>query len=83
MKTTETLYLKESIQIEPLFNRWHAWILLVPPATAALNLLDRYLKIMRSFVNSPALHAAAVRNPATRGGPFIDLDEKKTAGVRE
>jgi L-ascorbate metabolism protein UlaG (beta-lactamase superfamily) len=80
---TEKLYLRESVQIEPLFNRWHAWILLVPPATAALNLLDRYLKIMQSYLNSPGLHAAAVKNPATRGGPFIDLSGEMAGEVRE
>jgi L-ascorbate metabolism protein UlaG (beta-lactamase superfamily) len=83
MARAEVLYLKESVQIEPLFNRWHAWILMVPPATAALNLSDRYLKIMQSYVNSPALHAAAVKNPAMRGGPFIDLNGERVAEVRE
>ncbi|HEX8183547.1 MAG TPA: MBL fold metallo-hydrolase, partial [Blastocatellia bacterium] len=83
MVRSENLYLKESVQIEPLFNRWHAWILMVPPVTAALNLLDRYLKIMHSYVNSPALHAAAVKNPAMRGGPFIDLDADRVPEVRD
>ncbi|HVG20927.1 MAG TPA: MBL fold metallo-hydrolase [Blastocatellia bacterium] len=79
----ENLYLKESVQVEPLFNRWHAWILMVPPVTAALNLLERYLKIMQSYVNSPALHAAAVKNPAMRGGPFIDLGVDYVPEVRD
>jgi L-ascorbate metabolism protein UlaG (beta-lactamase superfamily) len=83
MAGSEHLYLKERVQVEPLFNRWHAWILMVPPVTAALNLLDRYLKIMQSYVNSPALHAAAIKNPAMRGGPFIDLDVDRVAEVRD
>jgi hypothetical protein len=57
-------YLKPNVQVDPLFNQWYAWILLIPPATAALNTLERHLKIMKSYVNSPAMHAAAVRNPA-------------------
>lgn len=83
MAGNEKLYLKESVQIEPLFNRWHAWILMLPPATAALNLLDRYFKIMQSYVASPALHAAAIKNPAMRGGPFIDLKGERVGDVRE
>jgi len=83
MPGNEKLYLKESVQIEPLFNRWHAWILMIPPATAALNLLDRYLKIMQSYAASPALHAAAVKNPLMRGGPFIDLRSERVAEVRD
>jgi L-ascorbate metabolism protein UlaG (beta-lactamase superfamily) len=83
MAGNEKLYLKEDVQIEPLFNRWHAWILMLPPATCALNLKDRYLKIMQSYVNSPALHAAAIKNPAMRGGPFLDLQGERVAEVRE
>src|ERR1700754_775034 len=83
MAGNDKLYLKESVQIERLFNRWHAWILMVPPATAALNLVDRYLKIMQSYASSPALHAAAIKNPAMRGGPFIDLQGERVTEVRE
>jgi L-ascorbate metabolism protein UlaG (beta-lactamase superfamily) len=78
----EPLYLKDSVRIEPLFNRWHAWVLMLPPVTAALNLLERCMKIMQSYVNSPALHVAAVQNPAMRGGPFINLDGGRVEDVR-
>jgi len=78
----EKLYLKETVHIEPLFNRWHAWIHLLPPATAALNLSERYLKVMNSYVSSPAMHAAAAKNPALKGGPFLDLDGKYVTEVR-
>jgi hypothetical protein len=54
------VYLKQNIQTEPLFNSWYAWVLLLPPATAALNLAERYLPMMKSYVTSPMLHAAAV-----------------------
>src|ERR1700742_2163331 len=83
MASKEKLYLKENVQIEPLFHRWHAWNLMVPPVTAALNLQERYLKIMQSYVNSPALHAAAIKNPAMRGGPFLDLQGEHVSEVRE
>jgi L-ascorbate metabolism protein UlaG (beta-lactamase superfamily) len=77
------VYLKQNIQTEPLFNSWYAWVLLLPPATAALNLAERYLPMMKSYVTSPMLHAAAVKNPAMRGGPFIDLGGKRANEVRE
>ena len=76
------VYLKPNIQVDPLFNQWYAWNLLVPPVTAAVNTLERHLKMMTSFVNSPAMHAAALKNPAMRGGPFIDLDASRVADVK-
>lgn len=65
--------LKTNVVIEPLVERWHAWPHLVSPATAALNILNRHLAIMESFVAAPEAHAAACANPALRGGPFLDL----------
>lgn len=76
------LYLKQNIQVEPLINQWYAWIHLVPPATAALNVVNRHLTLMTSYVNSPMMHAAAVKNPEMRGGPFIDLDGKRVTEVK-
>ncbi|MES2731061.1 MAG: MBL fold metallo-hydrolase [Bacteroidota bacterium] len=81
MDTTK-LYMKQNIQVEPLINQWYAWIHLVPPATAALNIVNRHLTLMTSYVNSPMMHAAAVKNPEMRGGPFIDLDGKRVAEVK-
>jgi L-ascorbate metabolism protein UlaG (beta-lactamase superfamily) len=77
------VYLKPNIQVDPLFNQWYAWNLLVPPVTAAVNTAERHLKMMTSFVNSPAMHAAALKNPAMRGGPFIDLDARRVPEVRQ
>lgn len=76
------LYLKQNIQFEPLFNHWYVWFHLIPPATAALNLSQRYLNVMTSYVNSPFLHVAAVKDPDMRGGPFIDLGGKRIDEVR-
>ena len=81
-RPSSMVYLKQNVQFEPLFNDWYAWFLMVPPVTAALNVLDRYLPIMKSYVSSPALHAAAVKNPAMRGGPFIDLDGRRVDEVK-
>ncbi|WP_264530517.1 MBL fold metallo-hydrolase [Flavobacterium sp. N502540] len=75
------IYLRQNIQIEPLVNKWFAWVHLISPATAALNLFDRYVRIMDSYVEYPELHADAVKNPEMRGGPFIDLQGEKVEEV--
>src|ERR1043166_7200796 len=31
------VYLKENVQIEPLYNQWYAWSYLISPATAPLR----------------------------------------------
>jgi hypothetical protein len=69
---SNALYLRQNVQVEPLVESWYAWSHLISPATAAMNIVDRHLKIMQSYVQAPQVHAAAVKNPAMLGGPFID-----------
>lgn len=80
--TSQSLFLKPNIQVEPLFDSWYAWTHLIPPATAARNVTERHLKIMESYVNSPDVHAAAVRNPKMMGGPFVDYGGKRVDEIR-
>jgi L-ascorbate metabolism protein UlaG (beta-lactamase superfamily) len=77
------LYLKPNVVIEPLINRWYAWTHLVSPATAAMNIAERHLKIMESYLLSPGTHAEAVANPKMRGGPFMDLGGKRLDDVKK
>ncbi|WP_299315163.1 MBL fold metallo-hydrolase [uncultured Aquimarina sp.] len=75
MNNTESLYyLKLNVAIEALIDRWYAWSHLVSPATAAMNIQDRHLKIMKSYIKNPKIHAAAVKKPEMLGGPFIDYE---------
>lgn len=74
--------MKQNVQVEPLINKWYAWVHLIPPATAALNIVNRHLNIMTSYVTSPAMHAVAVKKPEMRGGPFIDLGGKRVREVK-
>lgn len=67
-------YLKPNVVIEPLIDRWYAWSHLISPATAAMNIVGRHLKIMNSYIQSPQIHAAAVKNPKMLGGPFMDYE---------
>jgi L-ascorbate metabolism protein UlaG (beta-lactamase superfamily) len=78
-----SVYLKNNIQAEPLFNQWYAWPHLISPATAAMNIANAHLKIMKSYVMAPHIHAAANKNPAMRGGPFIDYDGKRVNEIKE
>lgn len=78
----DLLYLRPDVQAEPLIGRWFAWVHLIPPATAAFNIVERQLRAMESFAHSPALHAASVRNPLLRSGPFIDLPADRAAEVK-
>jgi len=74
---TEFVYIKPNLAIEPLFDNWYAWSHLISPATAALNIKDRHLKIMRSYVQNPMIHAKAIKTPKMLGGPFVDYDGKR------
>jgi len=65
-------YLKQNVAIEPLFNQWYAWWFLLAPSTAPLYVAHHHVKIMQSFVASPDIHVAALKNPALMGGPYIN-----------
>jgi len=82
MSRDEQLYLRQSIQVEPLIDHWYAWPHLIPPATAARNIAERHLKIMDSYINAPQIHANAVKNPKMMGGPFIDLQGRRVDEIR-
>jgi L-ascorbate metabolism protein UlaG (beta-lactamase superfamily) len=82
MKEQE-LYLRPNVVVEPLVDRWYAWSHLISPATAAMNIAHRHLKIMESFVNAAHVHAAAVANPKMLGGPFIDYDSDRVPEIRD
>jgi L-ascorbate metabolism protein UlaG (beta-lactamase superfamily) len=71
--TSAKMYLKPNVVIEPLYDRWYAWSHLISPATAAMNIVERHLKIIESYILAPSIHAEAVLNPKMRGGPFMDL----------
>ncbi|MFL6332307.1 MAG: MBL fold metallo-hydrolase [Pyrinomonadaceae bacterium] len=82
MTPEKGLYLKPNVFLEPLVHNWYAWAHLIAPATAALNVSNSHVKIMKSYVNSPEIHAAAVRNPEMRGGPFLDFPSKRAGEIK-
>ncbi|MES2894105.1 MAG: MBL fold metallo-hydrolase [Bacteroidota bacterium] len=72
MNTTR-MYLKPNVVLEPLVDKWYAWSHLISPATAAMNIVNRHLTIIESYLAAPQIHAEAVLNPKMRGGPFMDF----------
>jgi L-ascorbate metabolism protein UlaG (beta-lactamase superfamily) len=80
--TSTEYYLRSNVLLEPLVDRWYAWPHLIPPATAARNISERHLRIMDSYINAPAAHAAAVKNRKLLGGPFMEFGESKVEEVK-
>ena len=81
--SNELVYLKPNVVLEPLVDSWYAWPHLISPATAAMNIRNRHLPIMNSYIQAPQIHASAVKNPKMRGGPFMDLRRKEVERVTE
>jgi L-ascorbate metabolism protein UlaG (beta-lactamase superfamily) len=77
------VFLKHNIVAEPLFNQWHAWSYLIPPAQAAMFIANSHLKMMRSFVSAPEVHVAALKNPAMLGGAFINHPALKAPEIKD
>lgn len=65
------LYLRDDVIAEPLINQWYAWSYLIPPAPASRFLTHSQIKVLTSFVESPDVHVAALRDPNMIGGPFM------------
>src|SRR5882724_6195737 len=76
-------YAKPNLVLEPLFDKWYAWAHLISPAPSAMNVLNRHLKILTSYIQNPLIHAAAAKNPKMRGGPFVDFNGNRVAEARQ
>ena len=79
----EKLFLRPNVVMEPLIDQWYAWAHLIAPATAAMNISERHMKIMQSYIKTPEVHAAAVKNPAMLGGPFIDYQGNRIEEIKD
>lgn len=80
---TRLRWLAPNVKLEPLFFGWYAWSHLISPATAAMNVANSHVKILKSYLAAPQVHAAAVKNPAMLGGPFIDYEGGRVEEIRE
>jgi L-ascorbate metabolism protein UlaG (beta-lactamase superfamily) len=79
----DLVYLRRNVVPEPLFDQWYAWPHLISPATAAMNILGRHLKIMNSYIMAPQIHDLAVKDPKMLGGPFMDYDTDRKKEVKQ
>lgn len=83
IKSNDLVCLANNVVLEPLVAQWYAWSHLISPATAALNIRNRYLPIMESYIRYPKAHALAIKNPAMLGGPFIDYDGQRVDEIKQ
>jgi len=71
---SDKLYLSDGACIEPLVSEWYAWPFMIAPAQAGLTMRNHLMRILESFTQAPDLHREAAKNPAMKGGPFMDFD---------
>lgn len=77
------LYLKKGVKFEPTIFRWPAWTQTIFPPTAGLNIKNRYLKIIESYLDDPGFHYKASNSPTFSGEPFINISPHNIGLVRE
>lgn len=80
---TEQRFLRPDVIIEPLVDRFYAWLLTVAPVQAAMNLAFLQLPLLESYLQSPRVHTSASNNPELRGGFFVNIEESRSGEVRE
>ena len=57
ISSSTQVYLRHNIQFEPLISSWYAWYHTLPPLTAALNVAERFLPLLKSYAASPMMRA--------------------------
>ncbi|QXJ21459.1 MBL fold metallo-hydrolase [Actinomadura graeca] len=77
----ERIFLRSNAIIEPLVDRFYAWMHIVAPAQAALNLANVQVPLLESYLHSPQVHIAASTNPALRGGYFVGVGQDRATEV--
>lgn len=80
---TQSYFLRGDVKAEPLVNGWYAWPQLLSPASFAMQTANSHMKIMKSFVLSPKVHIAALKDPTMRGGPFLDASEDQVPQIKD
>jgi L-ascorbate metabolism protein UlaG (beta-lactamase superfamily) len=79
--SNEPRFLRSNMIIEPLVDRFYAWLHIVAPVQAAMNLATVQVPLLESYLHSPKVHTAASKNPALRGGYFIGVEEERSMEV--
>jgi L-ascorbate metabolism protein UlaG (beta-lactamase superfamily) len=77
----EPRFLRSNVIIEPLVDRFYAWLYTVAPVQAAMNLASVQVPLLESYLQNPQVHIAASNNPDLRGGSFVGIEEERSAEV--
>ena len=78
----DPLYVKPNVRIEGLVNQFFAWLHVVSPVSAAMNLANLQLPMIDSYVQHPEVHEAAVANPKMKGGFFVNVDRSRAGDIK-
>ncbi|QIY68655.1 MBL fold metallo-hydrolase [Streptomyces sp. RLB1-33] len=79
----EPRFLRSNVVLEPLVDRFYAWLHTVAPVQASMNLASVQVPLLESYLQSPQVHIAASTNPELRGGYFVGVEESRGAEVAE
>jgi L-ascorbate metabolism protein UlaG (beta-lactamase superfamily) len=79
--SNEPVFLRSNAIIEPLVDRFYAWLHIVAPVQASMNLANLQVPLLESYLQNPQVHIAASTNPALRGGYFVNIDETRSMEV--
>lgn len=78
----ELVYLRSGIKVEPLSNYWYLWGHLLPPLQEGINLVDRQLPLLESFVAHAADHVVAATDPEFLCAPIVHLPESEVSAIQ-
>jgi L-ascorbate metabolism protein UlaG (beta-lactamase superfamily) len=81
--SAEPRFLRPDVIIEPLVDRFYAWLHTVSPVQAAMNLAFAQVPLLESYLQSPQVHINASRNPELRGGLFVNIAASRSGEVRD
>lgn len=77
------MYLRSRAIVEPLVDRFYAWMHTVAPVQASMNLAFLQVPMLESYLQSPQVHIAASNNPELRGGFFVNVPEERSGEIRD
>jgi L-ascorbate metabolism protein UlaG (beta-lactamase superfamily) len=76
-------FLRQNVIVEPLVDRFYAWLHTVTPVQACMHLAFSQVPLLESYLQSPQVHVNASRNPDLRGGFFVNVEEGRAREVRD
>jgi L-ascorbate metabolism protein UlaG (beta-lactamase superfamily) len=77
----EPKFLRSNVIMEPLVDRFYAWLHTVAPVQAAMNLAAVQIPMLEAYLEFPLDHRDAAANPAFRGGYFVNIEESRSSEV--